>query len=145
MKELLSYSCLSRHIIHNKCSKRSSPESKNASTRLITDCRTVSKVIWTVSNGLTYINTLDLIDEIGIDFDTDTYNRGQGLNVFGAEKLSIFLGNYLRENSGIADHRADPEISAVWERISRAYYDMKKAQIAEFESYGEIKTFTYKP
>jgi len=102
-------------------------------------------VRYAAENGLTYINTLDLIDEIGLDFETDTYNRGQGLNVFGAEKLSMFLGNYLRENSDLADHRSNPQLSAIWDRNVRIYNDMKQAQIAEFEAYGEIKTFTYRP
>jgi hypothetical protein len=102
-------------------------------------------VRYAAENDLLYINTLELIEKIGIDFETDTYNRGQGLNVFGAEKLSNYLGNLLRDDFNVVDHRANSEISAVWERIARAYYDMKQAQIAEFETYGEIKTFTYSP
>ena len=96
-------------------------------------------------NGLTYINTLNLSDEIGLDFETDTYNGGLGLNVFGAKKLALFIGSYLRDNYDASDHRSNPEIAQIWEIKSRAYHDMMQAQLAELEMFGEIKTFTYMP
>jgi len=96
-------------------------------------------------NGLLYINTLDLIDEIGLDFEVDTYNGGVGLNVFGAEKLSIFLGGLLRDSYGVLDRRSDPGLSLIWEAKLVAYNGMKLAQQSDIERYGEIKTFTFRP
>jgi len=96
-------------------------------------------------NSLTYINTLNYTQQIGLDFETDTYNAGLGLNVFGAEKLALFLGDFLRENYDITDHRSNPELSAVWDTNLRAFHNMKQAQLAELAMYGEIKTFTYRP
>ena len=46
-------------------------------------------------NGLSYINYLDLIDEIGIDYSKDTYDGGLHLNVYGAEKVSRYFGKFL--------------------------------------------------
>ena len=71
--------------------------------------------------GLCYINTLELIDEIGIDWDTDTYDRGLHLNVYGAEKLSSYLGAYLKEVSDLEDRRDDADIAALWEEKVETY------------------------
>ena len=46
-------------------------------------------------NGLSYINYLDLTDEIGIDYSKDTYDGGLHLNVYGAEKMSRYFGKFL--------------------------------------------------
>ena len=102
-------------------------------------------VEFAAENGLTYINAIDLIDDIGLDFETDTYNGGIGLNVFGAEKLSIFLGKYLSDNYDITDHRFDPALNAIWNKKTHAYHDMKQTQLVELEEHGEIKTFTFTP
>ena len=94
-------------------------------------------------HGLRYINALELADEIGLDFDTDTYDAGLHLNLGGAEKLSLYLGGYLSENYGLADHRGDARLIELWGRKSAAYYAMMDAQQAELEEYGSIRTFTY--
>ena len=86
-----------------------------------------------------------MTEEIGLDFGTDTYNGGLSLNIFGAEKLSIFLGSFLREYHDIPDHRSNPELNKIWGTSQRAYIDFKQTQLTELEKYGEIKTFTYKP
>ena len=46
-------------------------------------------------NGLTYINYLNLTDEVGIDYTKDTYDGGLHLNVYGAEKMSRYFGKFL--------------------------------------------------
>lgn len=51
-----------------------------------------------------YINTLDYIDEIGIDPKTDFADKGH-LNVDGAAKVSAFLGQYLSEHYDLTDMR----------------------------------------
>jgi len=102
-------------------------------------------IAYAAENNLTYINTLKIPEEIGLDFETDTYNGGLGLNVYGAEKLAVFLGNYLRENHDIKDHRPDKKISKVWDENVRVYHEMKQTQLLELELYGEIKSFTYSP
>ena len=44
---------------------------------------------------LPYINFLELTDEIGIDYTTDTYDAGLHMNLSGAEKCSRYIGAYL--------------------------------------------------
>ena len=48
-------------------------------------------------NGLRYYNFLEVSDEIGIDMQTDTYDMGMHLNVYGAEKYTDYLGGILQE------------------------------------------------
>jgi hypothetical protein len=39
-------------------------------------------VVFAADNHINYINTLGLTEVIGLDFATDSYNGGFGLNVF---------------------------------------------------------------
>jgi len=94
-------------------------------------------------HDISYINTLELAEDAGLDFDTDTYDAGLHLNLFGAEKHSIYLGNYLRENFELADHRQNERLSALWAGKADAYYAMIDAQLADLEAHGSIRTFTY--
>lgn len=91
--------------------------------------------------GLDYINFLDLADEIGIDYDTDTYDEGLHMNLSGAEKCGDYLGGWLSENYGLADLRGDQAISADWTEKVQFYEDMKWAQYEELERCGEIPSF----
>ncbi|MDD5017443.1 MAG: SGNH/GDSL hydrolase family protein, partial [Eubacteriales bacterium] len=93
-------------------------------------------------NGLTYINFLDLMDECGIDMRTDTYDSGLHLNLAGAEKLSTYFGNILRERYGLEDHRGDAALAEVWSEKVDFYYDTKAAQEAELAKYGYLKSLT---
>lgn len=93
-------------------------------------------------NNLTYINLLDLADECGIDMLTDTYDSGLHLNLSGAEKLSVYFGNILRNDYQLEDHRSDAELSKVWAKKVDFYYEMKIAQEAEILEYGYLKSLT---
>ena len=92
-------------------------------------------------HGLLYINCLDVLEEIGIDFLTDTYDAGLHLNVSGAEKTSLYLGAVLRENFHLPDNRNDPDIFKAWIPKIERYEEMKRAQYEEIEKYGEVRTF----
>ena len=91
--------------------------------------------------GLTYINFLDHIDEIGLDFSTDTYDQGLHLNLSGAEKLSDYFGTILRE-AGVPDRREDEELSAVWAEKCAAYHAQAEAQYAELVEKGYLTRAT---
>ncbi len=93
-------------------------------------------------NGLRYINYLKLMDEVGIDMSTDTYDSGLHLNVYGAEKLSRYFGEMLREELGLAGRRGDEELERVWAAKIDFYNQDKAAQLAELEKYGYLKSLT---
>lgn len=92
-------------------------------------------------HGLLYLNYLELADEAGIDFSTDTYDGGLHLNLSGAEKLAAHLGRMLKEECGLSDHRSDPEIAADWEKKREFYYAMKERQERELAEYGYLKMY----
>ena len=89
-------------------------------------------------NGLVYINALDLTGEIGIDLSSDTYNAGLNLNVYGAEKFSLYLGKILSDYTD--DRRSDPKYAALWDEKIRAYNWLKERQEREFSEDGKVTT-----
>jgi hypothetical protein len=92
-------------------------------------------------NNLTYINFLNTVDDIGIDYTTDTYDAGLHLNLSGAEKLSDYFGKMLRDQYGVPDHREDPEYQKVWEDKVEFYNAMAQDQKKELEEYGYLKSY----
>jgi len=76
-------------------------------------------------HGLEYVNFIPLADEIGIDWQTDTYDGGMHINVYGAEKLTDYFGRMLSEDFGIEDRRADAELAEAWDEKVKIYYDRK--------------------
>lgn len=57
-------------------------------------------------NNIPFINYNQMMDEMGFDFKTDMFNTGH-LNVSGAEKITLTLGEFLKENYTLANHRTD--------------------------------------
>jgi len=88
---------------------------------------------YAAENDLLYINMLDYQDEIGIDWQTDTYDTGLHLNVYGAEKAANWFGEILSQDCGVPDRRDDKAISALWTEKSQTYYARKAALEAEKE------------
>lgn len=76
---------------------------------------------YAADNGLDYINYLDLIDETGLDFSTDTYDGGLHLNLAGAEKITRHFGNYLRDEVGLKDRRGEEPLASFWDEKRRLY------------------------
>lgn len=46
-------------------------------------------------HNIKYVNMLDYIEAAGIDFEKDTFDGGLHLNVYGAEKNTIYFGSLL--------------------------------------------------
>ena len=81
------------------------------------------------AHNLSYYNFIPLCDEIGIDWDTDTYDKTVHLNVYGAEKLSRYFGDILAREHGIADRRGESETALIWdERLARYQSDKQKSE-----------------
>lgn len=76
---------------------------------------------YAAEHNLSFYNFLRFVEEIGIDYQTDTYDGGLHMNLAGATKLSGFFAEILAENHGLEDHRGDPEIAAVYEEKLRLY------------------------
>ena len=78
-------------------------------------------------HDLLYINMLDYQEEIGIDWSADTYDAGLHLNVYGAEKASVWFGQILADNCGVPDRRNEETIAALWSEKAANYYEQKRS------------------
>ncbi len=82
--------------------------------------------------GLAYYNLLALSQEIGIDWEKDTYDAGLHLNVWGAEKLSRYFGQLLVEQHGLTSQKTDATLSGVWAEKVTAYHAEKAKATAPY-------------
>lgn len=76
---------------------------------------------YAAANSLAYYDFTASLEEIGLDFQTDTYDAGLHLNYSGTVKLCDYFGRILAETHGCPDHRQDPAISAVYDEKLRLY------------------------
>lgn len=72
-------------------------------------------------HNLKYYNFLDVVEEIGIDYQTDTYDGGLHLNLSGAEKLSEYFGNILTTECNLESRRGEEELEVIWEKKLKKY------------------------
>lgn len=84
------------------------------------------------AHGLLYYNFLECIDEIGLDFQTDTYDAGLHLNLSGAEKMSAYFGRILTEETAVEDRRNEAELERRWQEKLAAYEEEKQQQYVQY-------------
>lgn len=65
-------------------------------------------------NGLKYLD-LNLVEEIEIDWQTDTKDGGDHLNFNGAKKVTKYIGKYFSEQFRLTDHRTDKKYQKWYE------------------------------
>lgn len=82
-------------------------------------------------HGLLYINALQHLEEIGIDWQTDTYDEGLHLNLSGAHKLSDYLGGVFKQALQLPDRRTEPKVQNKWQSKIAYYYNEKEQQTKE--------------
>ena len=87
-------------------------------------------------NDVLYINTLDIQAEYGLDWATDTYDKGLHLNVYGVEKVTDYVGKILISEYNLEDHRNDTTLAVKWSELSTAYAERKQRLTEEYESSG---------
>ena len=85
-------------------------------------------------HGLAYYNLYALAEEIGIDWNLDTYDAGLHLNVWGAEKLSRYFGQLLTEQHGLTSQRGDAVLESVWAEKCAAYEAEKALAESPYKS-----------
>lgn len=52
------------------------------------------------------------LDSMGFNWETDTMDAGYHINIVGATKVTKYLGEYLKQNYSLTDHRSDPNYSS---------------------------------
>ncbi len=88
------------------------------------------------SENLRYINFLNSFEEIGLDMSRDSYDAGLHLNVYGAEKLSLYFGKYLADEFEFGEH--DKNTILLWDEKCSVYHARKAFQEKEFRELGYI-------
>ncbi len=69
---------------------------------------------------LSYIDMNVLQEEIPIDWNTDTRDKGDHMNYYGAAKVTEYLGTYLSETGLFPDHRNDNRFQS-WDIALEAF------------------------
>lgn len=98
-------------------------------------------IAYAEEHDLLYINFLDLVEELNIDYATDTYDGGLHMNLSGAEKISVYLAKVLQEECGLTDHRSDKELAEVWKEKEDFYDQMIEDQQKELDTYGYLMNY----
>ena len=75
---------------------------------------------------LEYYNFISEAEQIGIDWQTDTYDEGLHLNVSGAEKFSRYFGQILAKNHSLTSRKDDEETASLWNGYLNEYLSKKK-------------------
>jgi hypothetical protein len=88
-------------------------------------------------HGLRYYNFLNNIEEIGLDYTTDTYDQGGHLNLSGAEKLSKYFGKIMTEELDLTDHRGDAKYEQTWTTLCDQYEQIRQTQEKLLEEIQE--------
>lgn len=87
--------------------------------------------------GVTYINTLKLKDELGIDVSRD-FIDGSHTNFYGAEKVTTYLGSYLKEQYRLEDRRGDTSYQ-LWDAdLSARQHELQNQRLLET---GDLRSY----
>lgn len=72
-------------------------------------------------NDIDFYNLKEVSEEIGIDYETDTYDAGLHLNLNGATKLSKYFSKILKEKYNLKDYRQDENIDRIYKEKLNEY------------------------
>ncbi|MBO4899399.1 MAG: SGNH/GDSL hydrolase family protein [Lachnospiraceae bacterium] len=74
--------------------------------------------------GYDYLDMNQYYDEIGLDFSRDFSDYGIHTNAAGAQKCTVFIGEYLRSHYDLPDHRTDAEKASdpSWDAAYEKWY-----------------------
>ena len=82
--------------------------------------------VYAEEHDLDYYNLIPNQDEIGLDWQTDTYDAGEHLNVYGAEKTTRYFGKILCDNYDLPDRRLEEGFSTIWNQRVQTFYNKWK-------------------
>lgn len=75
-------------------------------------------------------------DGYPLDWSKDTEDRGNHLNIYGAEKTASYLGKYIKENYQISDYRNNTDYTK-WNDNLLLYEKVKKEEIEKSKKQEE--------
>ncbi len=86
--------------------------------------------------NLDYVDLNTKTEELGINWDTDSRDKGDHLNISGAQKVTKYLGEYLKEHYELADKREDDAYQD-WNSIVAQYNSDTTAKIKKIRGTGK--------
>jgi len=101
---------------------------------------TVRSIAQEYGVGFVDVTYLDSI----VDYAVDCFDADPHLNVSGSLKMTDFIGSYIREAYGLADHRGEARY-AHWDKHLEAYKDEKLRVIREEESLVNLLMLLHDP
>ena len=92
------------------------------------------------SYGYKFLNTNLCYEEMGIDFAKDFYDTGH-VNVYGADKYTKLVGEYIRENYDIPDRSLDDKYASEWNEAYEAFLekDIETKALVDEEYNSNVK------
>lgn len=88
--------------------------------------------------GLTYIDYNTIPEAYGLDWMTDTTDKGDHMNVVGTQKVSNYLGQYMKDHYDFKDKRQDKKYAS-WKENSESFrvvYEKNRiANIVDMNEY----------
>lgn len=70
--------------------------------------------------GVDYLDANYDRELIQFDWYKDTFDGGDHLNLFGARKMTKYLGDYMAQECDLTDHRGDPKYNS-WQELWQDY------------------------
>ena len=81
------------------------------------------------NRGYRFLDANEYTDDMNLDFSCDFYNETH-VNIYGAEKYTDFLNDYLERNYAIPNHKNEPEYSYMDEYLPAWHSDVNAAKSA---------------
>lgn len=75
--------------------------------------------------GVPYLDLNLKTEELGIDWSQDTMDKGDHLNLYGAQKVTKYMADLLAEQYEFTDHRNDEKYQD-WNKCAEAYQEQLK-------------------
>ncbi len=72
------------------------------------------------NRGIKFIDCNQHLEEFDFDWKNDTYDAGDHLNYYGARKLSLYVGKYIKEEFSLPDRR-DNDKYYFWQEDLKKY------------------------
>lgn len=77
-------------------------------------------------------------EELGIDWETDSLDKGDHLNLSGAEKVTEYMGNYLKDHYSLPDRRGNPSFKS-WEEDFQKFDKKAKEKLEAIRKHDKMK------
>lgn len=95
-----------------------------------------------MENGFGFLDMNLHYEDIGLDFTTDFYDGDGHVNALGVEKVTHYLGEYIKDNYEIEDKRGDKRYTS-WDE-SYSLWQQKQAEALDIIN-EKIETGNYDP